>query len=125
MPTGLISWTILSILWRLEASRLTMPHFPWIGKLGVGISGFFSLLKHLVFVSKDLRSSIVSSLCAQLRYKLPLEEMEAAIEFLKMREDLGVTCFTLLCGMSCKFRFGLVESNKKEETLKGLLCPGE
>lgn len=38
-----------------------------------------------------------------------------------------MTCFTLLCvtGMSCKFRFGLVESNKKEETLKGLLCPGE
>ena len=38
-----------------------------------------------------------------------------------------MTCFTLLCvtGMSCKLRFGLVESNKKEGIFKGLLCPQE
>lgn len=93
MPTGLLSWTILSILWGLEASELTMPHFSWIGKSGVGISGFFSFLKHLVFISEDPESSIVSSLCAQLRYKVPLEEMKAAIEFLKEEGGPGGDLF--------------------------------
>ena len=86
-------WLILSILWGLEASGLTMPHFPWIGKSGIGISGLFSFLKHLVFISEDPRRSIVSSLCAQLRYKVPLEEMEAAIEFLKEEGGPGGDLF--------------------------------
>lgn len=103
-----------------------MPHFSWIGKSGVGISGFLLFPQASSFHQRDPESSIVSSLCAQLRYKVPLEEMKATIEFLKRREGLGVTCLPFSVLLGCLVNLGLIwfESNKKEGIFKALLCPG-
>ena len=74
-----------------------------------------------VFVFEDPVELHISSLCAQLRHKAPVE-VEAIIDLGQgVRGGSGVTCLLVLCVtvVSCEFRLGLVESGRKEESPKG------
>lgn len=86
MLSGLLSWTIQSILWAGVLGSWAREHQGtpegtaplsqdwkrWQGHFQV----LFVFLRHLSFVSKD-----PMELCAQVRYKVPLEKVETAINF--------------------------------------------